>query len=160
MSSLDTGLATYGNSTACSSFEETSEAFGTILATQSVSCKYCFGPACALLGVYKWRVVSGSILYQSHSLAYHQLCMSYMLVCTVWLAVAVWLYPTWAASVLLSHTEGLVPCASLHIIAGATQHEDAGRNSDSPLHKKQRHVWTSEAHHEFSIIVKALGDSK
>ncbi|CAL5225980.1 g8782 [Coccomyxa viridis] len=42
--------------------------------------------------------------------------------------------------------------------SGGAQHEDAGRNPDSPLYKKQRHVWTSEAHHEFSNIVKALGD--
>ena len=47
-----------------------------------------------------------------------------------------------------------------HIIRGAMQHEDAGRNPVSPLYKKQRHVWTSEAHHEFSNIVEALGDSK
>ncbi|CAL5226111.1 g9158 [Coccomyxa viridis] len=42
--------------------------------------------------------------------------------------------------------------------SGNDQHEDAGRNPDSPLHKRQRHVWTSEAHHEFCNIVKALGD--
>ncbi|CAK0748509.1 hypothetical protein CVIRNUC_001838 [Coccomyxa viridis] len=42
--------------------------------------------------------------------------------------------------------------------SGDAQHEDAGCNPVSPLYKKQRHVWTSEAHHEFSNIVKALGD--
>ena len=65
-------------------------------------------------------------------------------------------------SFIITLIEGFMkaPCASLHIITGATQHEDAGRNPDNPLYKKQRHVWTSEAHHEFSIVVKALGDSK
>ncbi len=63
--------------------------------------------------------------------------------------------------VLDSHCRRILGAMCLtHIIRGAMQHEDAGRNPDSPLHKRQRHVWTSEAHHEFCNIVKALGDSK
>ena len=40
------------------------------------------------------------------------------------------------------------------------QHEEAGDDLDGPSSKKQRHVWTSEAHHKFSNIVEGLGDSK
>ena len=43
---------------------------------------------------------------------------------------------------------------------GAMQHGEAGDDLDGPLSKKQRHVWTSEAHHKFSNIVEGLGDSK
>jgi hypothetical protein len=46
------------------------------------------------------------------------------------------------------------------MIMGAMQHEDAGDDLDGPSPKKQRHVWTSEAHHKFINIVEGLGDSK
>jgi len=42
----------------------------------------------------------------------------------------------------------------------ALQQEEAGDNLGGPSPKKQRHVWTSEAHHKFSNIVKVLGDSR
>ena len=84
-----------------------------------------------------------------------------MLVCTLWLAVAFCLAQYGVQQFVYHITEGFsMPCASLHLIVRAMQHEDANRNPDSPLHKKQRHMWTSEAHHEFANIVERLGDSK
>ncbi len=40
------------------------------------------------------------------------------------------------------------------------QQEEAGKIPDSPSPKKQRHVWTSEAHQKFIGVVEGLGDSK
>ena len=88
---------------------------------------------------------------KAHPRERRQLCMSYMLVCTLWLAVA---FCSAQYGLQLGHhmTEGFsMPCASLHLIVGEMQHEDADR-PDSPSCKKQRHVWTSEAHNEFSNI--------
>jgi hypothetical protein len=48
----------------------------------------------------------------------------------------------------------------LRLKTGATQHEEAGDVLGGPSPKKQRHVWTPEAHHKFSKIVEGLGDSK
>lgn len=43
---------------------------------------------------------------------------------------------------------------------GATQHDEAGDDLCSPSPKKQRRVWTPEAHQKFRNIVEGLGDSK
>ena len=38
--------------------------------------------------------------------------------------------------------------------------EEAGDTPENPSPKKQRHVWTLEAHQEFVGVVERLGDSK
>ena len=43
---------------------------------------------------------------------------------------------------------------------GATKNEEAGDDLCSPSPKKQRRVWTLEAHQKFTNIVEGFGDSK
>ena len=69
--------------------------------------------------------------------------------------------PVWAASDWPSGDRKLLNILHLsQLKLGAMQHEEAGDDLDGPSPKKQRHVWTSEAHHKFMSIVEGLGDSK